>query len=118
MSTTKNYALQEQGASDTKRKYHTNIFTHSFNLVKKYCNRISLLCSSYIQKHRENGAKPHHFQRISDPDGEQVHVTLEESVLSIVDKRGGTAQLSAYLVPELRATLLDVEKEFGRRFIS
>ncbi len=61
---------------------------------------------------------PRHSQNISDPDSVQVHITLEESVVSIVDKRGRTAQFSAYLVPEVRATLLEIEKKFGRRFIS
>ena len=110
------YALQEQGVghtSDTKESYRI-IFTYSFNLVKQIVKRI---VRSFLNDEM-SGATPHHFQGISDIDGEQAHVTLEESVVSIVDKQGGTAQLSAYLVPELRATLLDVEKKFGRRFIS
>jgi len=106
------YALLEQGVSKTNatRFYNNNdnnnIFTHSFNLVKKKIKRIL------------RGATPRHFQGISDIDGEQAHITLEESVVSIVDKRGGTAQFSAYLVPEVRATLLEIEKKFGQRFIS
>jgi len=92
------YALLEQGVSETntKRFYCNNIFTHSFNLVKQNIKR--------ILRSFQSGATPHHFQEISDPDGAQAHITLEESVVSIVDKRGGTAQFSSYLVPEVRAT--------------
>ncbi len=98
----------------TKHTYCNNIFTHSFNSVKK---RIKRILRSFVDD-EISGSTPYHFQRISDIDGEQVNATLKESIVSIVDKHGGTAQLSAYLVPELRATLLDVEKKFGRRFIS
>jgi len=84
----------------TKHTYSNNIFTHSFNSVKK---RIKRILRSFLDDEM-SGATPYHFQRISDIDGEQAHVTLEEFVVSIVDKRGGTAQFSAYLVPEVRET--------------
>jgi len=58
----------------------------------------------------------HHSQQITNPDGVQVHIALEGSTVFITDKDGSTVKFSAYLVPEVRATLLDVEKEFGRRF--
>jgi len=104
------YAQSELGVSNTatKRVYCTSIFTHLFNFVKQNIKRI-------LRSFR-SGATPYHFQRISDIDGEQVNASLKGSVVSIVDKQGGTAQLSAYLVPELRATLLEIEKKFGRRF--
>ncbi len=100
------YALRHEGISNTEstKESYSNILTHSFNLVKRIIKRVL------------RGAPPHHFQRISDIDGEQANASLKGSVVSIVDKHGGTAQLSAYLVPELRATLLEIEKKFGRRF--
>ncbi len=100
------YALGHEGVSntDTKEVYYTNIFTHYIDLVKRYIKRVL------------RGATPHHFQEISDIDGEQVNATLKESIVSIVDKHGGTARFSAYLVPEMLATLLEIDKKFGRRF--
>jgi len=104
------YAQGELGVSNTatKRVYYTNIFTHFFNLVKQNIKR--------IMRSFRSGATPDHFQGISDIDGEQVNATLKESVVSIVDKHGGTARFSAYLVPEMLATLLEIDKKFGRRF--
>ncbi len=55
-----------------------------------------------------------HSQKITDPDGVQLHITRNDRTVSIADKDGSTVKFSAYLVPELRSTLLDVEKEFGR----
>jgi len=108
------YALLEQGVSktNTKRLYSNNIFTHSFNSVKK---RIKRILRSFLDDEM-SGATPYHFQRISDIDGEQFNASLKESVVSIVDKHGGTARFSAYLVPEMLATLLEIDKKFGRRF--
>jgi len=92
----------------TKEHYCASILADVSNFVKK---RIKRILRSF-----QSGATPYHFQRISDIDGEQVNASLKGSVVSIVDKQGGTAQLPAYLVPELRATLLEIEKKFGRRF--
>ena len=102
---------------NTKELYHINIFTHPFGEVKKYCNRISLLCSSYIQKYRERGATLDHYHEISDPDGVQLQVTRTDKFVSIVDAEGNTIRFSGYLVPELREALLAVEKNTQGRAI-
>jgi len=92
------YAQRELGVSetDTKRVYCNSIVTVTSNLVKKKTRRI------------------HHSQKICDPDGVVLKIVLEDATVSITDKDGSTVKFSAYLVPELRSTLLDVEKEFGR----
>lgn len=105
-SSIKKYALQEQGAIDTQRKYHTNIFIHLFNLVKKKIERIVRSFRNY----EVSGATLLHYQEISDPDGPQLRVKRIDSLVSISDSQGHKIKFSAYLVPELRATLLDVEK--------
>jgi len=40
-SSIKKYALQEQGAIDTQRKYHKNIFTQFLHRVKKRFDQIA-----------------------------------------------------------------------------
>ena len=55
----------------------------------------------------------HHFQKITDSDGIQLHITLRGATVSITDAEGNTIKFSAQLVPEVRATLLDVEKIHG-----
>ena len=57
-----------------------------------------------------------HSQEITTPDGVVLHITLNDRTVSITDKDGSTVKFSPYLVPELRASLLEVEKKFGRRF--
>ena len=112
------YALQEQGVghtSDTKESYG-NILTHLFNFVKKRLNQISLFCTYYIQKRSKSSATIQFSQEICDPDGVVLHVTLAPPRVFIVDKDGSTVKFSPYMVPELRASLLEVEKKFGRRF--
>ena len=112
---------KEKAPAQTGANFETNSvsnFTDFVKLIKSRYKRISLLCTSYIRNYRENDATLHHSQKISDLDGVQVNATLKGSVVFIVDKHGGTAQFSAYLVPEVRATLLEIEKKFGRRFIS
>jgi len=54
----------------------------------------------------------HHHQEITDPDGVVLIVVLENAVVSMTDKKGHIVKFSAHLVPELRTTLLDVEKKF------
>ena len=51
-----------------------------------------------------------HSQRITDPDSVMLHIVLEGATVSITDKKGRIVQFSAQLVPEVLATLLDVEK--------
>jgi len=108
------YALRQEDISETNTKavYYNDIFTHPLNFVKQ---KIKQILRSFLNDEM-SGATPHHFQRISDIDGEQVNATLKESIVSIVDKHGGTARFSAYLVPEMLATLLEIDKKFGRRF--
>ncbi len=92
------YAQRELGVSetDTKGVYCNSIVTVTSNLVKKKTRRI------------------HYSQKICDPGGVQLHITRNDRTVFITDKDGSTVKFSAYLVPELRSTLLDVEKEFGR----
>jgi hypothetical protein len=92
------YALGHEGVSetDTKRVYCNSIVTVTSNLVKKKTRRI------------------HHSQKICDPDGVVLKIVLEDATVSITDSKKRKVEFSAYLVPELRSTLLDVEKEFGR----
>jgi len=56
----------------------------------------------------------HHSQRISDPDGVQLHISLAGSTVNITDAEGHNVKFPAFLVSELRATLLDVESAFSR----
>jgi len=92
------YAQRELGVSetDTKRVYCNSIVTVTSNLVKKKTRLI------------------HHSQKICDPDGVVLEIVFEDATVSITDSKKRKVEFSAYLVPELRSTLLDVEKEFGR----
>ena len=56
----------------------------------------------------------HHSQEITTPDGVQIHITLEDAMVSITDKDGSFIKFSAQLVPEVIATFHDVEKKFFR----
>ena len=96
------YAQRELGVSetDTKRVYCNSIVTVTSNLVKKKTRRI------------------HHSQKICDPDGVVLKIVLEDAAVSITDKNRSTVKFSPYLVPELRASLLEVEEKFALRFIS
>ena len=60
------------------------------------------------------GATIQFSQEIYDPDGIQLHITLESLIVNITDPKGNTIKFSAYLVPELRASLLEVEGKFWR----
>jgi len=112
MSTPKENALRQEGVNNTftKRKYNTNIFTQFLHRVKQNLRRAirSFFLNDAI------GATPLHSQNICDPDGVKIHVALEGSTVSIADKEGNIVKFSAYLVPEVRATLLDVESAFSR----
>ncbi len=96
------YAQRELGVSetDTKRVYCNSIVTVTSNLVKNKTRRI------------------HHSQKICDPDGVVLKIVLEDATVSITDKNRSTVKFSPYLVPELRASLLEVEEKFALRFIS
>jgi len=91
-------AQRELGVSetDTKGVYCNSIVTVTSNLVKKKTRLIQ------------------HSQKICDPDGVVLEIVLEDATVSITDSKKRKVEFSAYLVPELRSTLLDVEKEFGR----
>jgi hypothetical protein len=96
------YAQRELGVSetDTKRVYCNSIVTVTSKLVKNKTRRI------------------HHSQKICDPDGVVLKIVLEDATVSITDKNRSTVKFSPYLVPELRASLLEVEEKFALRFIS
>ena len=111
--TQKKAVVSATAQSKTKRSYHTNIFTHPFNLVKKKVKRIL----RSFQNYEVSDATIRHFQEISDPDGIQLQVTRIDALASIVDAKGNKVRFSAYLVPELRAALLDVEKNTQGRAI-
>jgi len=111
--TQKKAVVSATAQSKTKRSYHTNIFTHPFNLVKKKVKRIL----RSFQNYEVSGATLLHYQEISDPDGPQLRVKRIDSLVSISDSQGHKIKFSAYLVPELRATLLDVEKNTQGRAI-
>ena len=102
------YALRQEGISETNtsKVYSNNIFTHSFNLVKK---KIEQIVRSF-RKNETSVATLLHYQEISDPDGPQLRVKRIDSLVSISDSQGHKIKFSAYLVPELRATLLDAER--------
>ena len=51
-----------------------------------------------------------HSQNITDPGGVQLHITLEDAMVSITDKDGSVIKFSAQLVPETIATFQDIEK--------
>ncbi len=111
--TQKKAVVSATAQSKTKRSYHTNIFTHPFNLVKRKVKRILLSFRNY----EVNGATPLHSQNICDPDGRQLQVTRIDALVSIVDAQGDMIRFSGYLIPELRAALLDVEKNTQGRAI-
>ncbi len=106
------YALREQSVSNTftKRAYCIYILTLPFNLVKQNIKRI---LRSF--RYKVSCATLLHSQNIFDPDGVKIHIGLKDSSVSITDKEGNNVKFSAYLVPEVRATLLDVESAFSRR---
>ena len=81
-------------------KAHFSIVTVTSKLVKTKTRRI------------------HHSQKICDPDGVVLKIVLEDATVSITDKNRSTVKFSPYLVPELRASLLEVEEKFALRFIS
>ena len=115
MTTPKENALRQEGVNNTftKRKYNTNIFTQFLHRVKQNLRRT-------IRSFRKNdaiGATIQFSQEITTPDGVALHVALDPPRVFIADKDGNIVKFSAYLVPELRASLLEVEKKFGRRFI-
>ena len=95
------------GSGNTKHKYKNNSkakFTHFRGLVKPYLRRI-------IQ---QDAATVLFSQEISDPSGVKLRVILASKIVSITDETGNVVEFSAYLVPELRASLLEVESKFGR----
>ena len=55
-----------------------------------------------------------HSQNIADPDGIKLHISLAGDTVSITDSKKRKVEFSAYLVPEVRSTLLDVESAFSR----
>ena len=67
---------------------------------------------SALRENEMSVATPHHSQKISDPDGVKIHITLKNARVFIADKEGNKVEFSAHQVPEVRATLLDVEKKF------
>ena len=91
-------AQRELGVSetDTKRVYCNSIVTVTSNLVKKKTRLI------------------HYSQKICDPDGVVLKIVLEDATVSITDSKKRKVEFSAYLVPEVRSTLLDVESAFSR----
>ena len=98
MSPSIKYAQRELGVSetDTKGVYCNSIVTVTSNLVKKKTPRI------------------HYSQKICDPDGVVLEIVLEDATVSITDSKKRKVEFSAYLVPEVRSTLLDVESAFSR----
>ncbi len=100
------------GASNTELHYGKSNSTYFFTTVKK---RIKSILRSFSNDEM-SVATPHHFQGISDPDGVKINVALNDKTVSVTDKEGNIVKFSAYLVPEVRATLLEIEKKFGRRF--
>lgn len=59
-----------------------------------------------------SGATIQFSQDICDSYDIQLRITLEGSAVNITDPNGNTIKFLAYLVPELRASLLEVEGKF------
>jgi len=78
---------------------------------KENSNRILADSATRVKK---KTPQIYHSQEITDPDGVVLSIVLKNATVSITDKNGNTISFSTYLVPELRSTLLDIEKEFGR----
>jgi len=98
------------GKSKHKHKNSTRIIARFWGLVKLYRGRV-------LQSFRKNEAivAPIQFsQEICDPTGIKLRVILAPPIVFITDKNGSVVEFSAYLVPELRASLLEVEAKFGR----
>ncbi len=91
-----------------KHKYkHENSkakFTRFRGLVKFYLRRIIQQAAATVL----------FSQEISDPSGVKLRVILASKIVSITDETGNVVEFSAYLVPELRGSLLEVEAKFGR----
>ena len=110
MTTPKENALRQQGENNTKRINYIGILADVSKLVKKKVKRI-------VRSFRKNGASSatiQFSQEITTPDGVALHVALNDKTVSLADKNGNIVEFSAYLVPELRASLLEVEGKFGR----
>ena len=110
--TQKKAVVSATAQNKTKGTYHTNILTHSFNLVKK---KVKQIVRSF--RNEVSNATIRHFQEISDPDGIQLRVTRIDALASIVDAKGNRVRFSAYLIPELREALLAIEKNTQGRAI-
>lgn len=104
------YALRQEGISEAV--YYTDILTHPLNFVKQ---KIKQALRSF-RKDEAITTEIRFYQEICDPDGIKARVALKGSTLFITDKDGCTGKFPAYLVPELRGSLLEVEGKFGQRF--
>jgi len=99
-------ALWTEGSGNTKYKYKNSKtkLTRFRGLVKLYLRRIIQQAAATVL----------FSQEISDPSGVKLRVILASKIVSITDETGNVVEFSAYLVPELRGSLLEVESKFGR----
>ena len=98
------------GSGNTKHKNSKAKFTRFRGLVKLYLRRIIQQGDST----QKGDATVLFSQEISDPSGVKLRVILASKIVSITDETGNVVEFSAYLVPELRGSLLEVESKFGR----
>ncbi len=100
-------ALWTEGSGNTKHKYKNNSktkFTRFRGIVKLYLRRIIQQAAATVL----------FSQAISDPSGVKLRVIFTSKIVFITDETGNVVEFSAYLVPELRGSLLEVEAKFGR----
>ena len=102
-------ALWREGSGNTKHKNSKAKFTRFRGLVKLYRGRVL----QSFGKNEAIGAPIQFSQEICDPSGVKLRVILAPPKVFITDKNGNVVEFSAYLVPELRASLLEVESKFG-----
>jgi len=105
------HAFLQEGVGKPKHKHKNSKakYMHSVCIVKLYLRRIIQQGDST----QKGDATVLFSQEISDPSGVKLRVILASKIVSITDETGNVVEFSAYLVPELRGSLLEVESKFG-----
>jgi len=101
-------ALLGEGAGIPKHKHKNSEMSFS-----QFLYTVKQILRRTIRKENPTGATIQFSQEICDPSGVKLRVALVPPRVFITDENGNVVEFSAYLVPELRASLLEVESKFG-----
>ena len=102
-------ALLGEGAGKTKHKHKNSEMSFS-----QFLYTVKQILRRTIRKNDPIGATIQFSQEICDPTGVKISVALAPPRVFITDENRNVVEFSAYLVPELRGSLLEVEEKFGR----